>query len=300
MTDRPSLTAALVASLLVALFLAVGCEEAQKTVQMAANVIEQNPQLIQDQKQREQVLAGARAVKNMTTEIDAREEIGMGQSLSVRAFAGFGQPCPDENVQRYVAEVGKLVALQSERPSLPYSFAVVQNDEPNALALPGGYIFISTGLLKRLQSENELACILGHEVCHVAQKHGIEIVSRDRVVASLVDFGATLEKDIGKYRQFIDQFYEKLTVEGYDQDYEWKADEAGTLYAYRAGYRPDGLLPFLQASAASGAQMERYKTHPDPAVRINKVRSVLDTLSNWTSLPTLGDRYRREVLAKLP
>jgi len=300
MKGRPSLTAVLTACVLVVAFVAAGCEGAQKTMQMAATVVEQNPQLIKDQKQREQILAGARAVKNMTTEIDTPEEIGMGQSLSVRAFAGFGKPLSDENVQRYVAEVGKLVAMQSERPSLPYSFAVVQNDEPNALALPGGYVFISTGLLKRLHSESELACILGHEVCHVAQKHGIEIVSRDRVVASLVDFGATLEKDIGKYRQFIDQFYEKLTVEGYDQDYEWKADEAGTLYAYRVGYRPDGLLPFLQASAASGAQMERYKTHPDPGVRISKVRSVLATFGNWNSLPTLDARYRREVLARLP
>lgn len=299
MRRHPLPKVAVLFGLLAALLTTAGCEEIQKTVETAADVIEQHPELIKDEEEREKWLAGARAAKSLVGEIDTREEIGIGQSLAVRAFASFGRPHPDGELQRYVTKVGKVVALQSERPALPYSFAVVQSDEPNALALPGGYIFVSTGLLKSLRSESELACILGHEVCHVAQKHGIEILGRDRVVSSLVDFGATLEEDVGKYRQFIDLFYQKLTTEGYDRDYEWKADQAGTEYAFRAGYHPGGLLPFLEESRASGVQMERYKTHPDPQVRIRKVEATMRSLGDYGGAPTLEDRYRREVLAKL-
>ncbi|MHC4480435.1 MAG: M48 family metalloprotease [Planctomycetota bacterium] len=286
-------------ALAAALLLLAGCEQIQRTVATTAEVIEKHPELIGDEEDRGKWLAGARAVKSMVNEIDTREEIGIGQSLAVRAFASFGRPHPDAGLQRYVAQVGKLVALQSERPTLPFSFAVVQSDEPNALALPGGYVFISTGLLARLRGESELACILGHEVCHVAQKHGIEIIGRDRVVAGLVDFGAALEEDVAKYRQFIDLFYEKLTTEGYDRRYEWLADEAGTRYAYRAGYHPGGLLPFLESSRASGVQMERYKTHPDPAGRIEKVQAVLRSLSDYAGMPALEGRYQRAVLDRL-
>jgi predicted Zn-dependent protease len=194
-----------------------------------------------------------------------------------------------------------VVALQSERPELHYSFAVVQSDTPNALALPGGYIFISTGLLKMLKSESELACVLGHEVCHVAHKDGVDVIARDRKVSALLDFGTALDKQVGQYRQFIDQAYTKLTTEGYDQRFETIADENGTRYAYRAGYNPAGLLPFLKADQASsqGLAFEVFKTHPDPAARIKNVNAVLASLGDYSKMPTDADRYQREVLSKL-
>lgn len=292
-------------ALLALLAAATGCKGVQQTLNTAATtastVVQQNPGLIQNEQQRTQVLAAAKTVTAWTGEIGVPEEVAMGQSLAVRAFASFGQPYPDEALQTYVTTVGRLVALQSERPTLPYSFAVVQSDTPNSLALPGGYIFISTGLLKMLKSESELACVLGHEVCHVAQKHGVDVVARDRKVSSLVDFGTALDKQVGQYRQFIDQTYTKLTTEGYDQRYETIADKAGTGYAYRAGYFPGGLLPFLEAERTSsqGLAFETFKTHPDPAARIKEINGVLVTLGDYTKMPRVADRYQTEVLSRL-
>jgi len=279
----------------------IGCESMQEALRTAAEVIEENPDLIEDEEDRETWVTGARALKSWVSEIDTAEEIAMGQSLALRAFAGFGRPHPDTRLQNYVAKVGKLVAFQSERPELPYSFAVVQGETPNALALPGGFVFVSTGLLKRLHNESELACVLGHEACHVAQKHGIEIVSRDARITRLVDFGAALDEDVAEYRQFIDRVYQRLTTEGYDHRYEWIADAAGAEYAYRAGYHPGGLLPFLEESLKSAQPLafEAHKTHPDPALRISKIQSALRGLGDYESLPKLEDRYQREVLAKL-
>ncbi|MCD6415090.1 MAG: M48 family metalloprotease [Planctomycetes bacterium] len=289
-------------SLALALILVcAGCENMQQTLQAAAQIVEDNPGLVKDEQQRGKWVAGARAVKSWIGEIDVGEEIAMGQSLAVRAFANFGKPYPDRELQQYVAKVGMLVALQSERPAFHYSFAVVESDQPNALALPGGYIFVSTGLLTQLGSESELACVLGHEICHVAQKHGIEIVSRNQKITSLVDFGETLDERVGQYRQFIDLTYQRLATEGYDQRYEWIADQAGSRYAYRAGYNPEGLVPFLFKTAHSEQPVafESYKTYPDPAVRLRKLKWSLGELGDYSALPRLEDRYRREALQKL-
>lgn len=277
-----------------------GCEALEEAAETGRRVVEENPELI-DEEDRGAVLAGLRSVGAMLGEIDTREEIAMGQALAVRTFSSFGRPHPDQRLQRYVSKVGNLVALQSERPGLPYSFAVVQNTDTTALALPGGYVFVSSGLLQQLNSESELAAILAHEVAHVARKHGLEISLRDRRISSLLNFAGELDEDMEQYREFIDKTYDKLARQGYDQRYEIKADLAGTAYAYRAGYHPEGLLPFLQRSAKSNGQIsfEAFKTHPDPRQRIREIQNYLDRLGTYTGSPLLTGRYETQCLARL-
>jgi len=197
----------------MAAVLAAGCESLEQVILVTAEVLEDNIELV-DEEDRDKVLVSVRSVRAMLEEIDTSEEIAIGQSLAVRTFGAFGPPCRDASVTRYVAKVGKTVALQSERPSLPFSFAVVASDTPNALALPGGYVFVSTGLLKKLKSEYELAAILGHEIAHVAQRHGLEIILRDRRISSLVDVAAEFDEEVAENRQFIDLSYQKLAHEG--------------------------------------------------------------------------------------
>jgi predicted Zn-dependent protease len=280
-----------------------GCKQLQGVSKAALTVAEQNPELMRNmnEKDRGTLVSGLKAANAMLAEIDTAEEIAIGQSMAVRTFAAFGPPCKDAALQRYVAMVGNLVALQSERPSLPYSFVVVDNGEQTALALPGGFVFVSVGLLRQLHSESELAAVLAHEVSHVAQKHGLEVVLRDRRIGSLVDFAAQMDKDVAKYRDFIDGSYNKLAHEGYDQGYEIKADLAGTRYAYRAGYHPEGLLPFLEMTASSGSKVEfeMFKTHPDPRTRISEIRGELRSFGNYALMPKIADRYSREAGARV-
>ena len=300
MTPTPHTRLACLLGLLAAASLLCGCKSLQDVALVGVDILEKNPELVKEE-DRETWLQGAKTVKAVLDDIDTGEEIALGQSLAVRAFASFGQPHGDAALARYVSKVGKLVALQSDRPSVPFSFAVVENKEPNALALPGGYIFVSTGLLKTFRSESELAAVLGHEIAHVAEKHGLETTLRDRRISSLVDFGQALDEDAAEYREFVDLAYQKLTTEGYDQRYEWKADLAGTRYALRAGYHPEGLLPFLEASAKPGGAraFEVFKTHPDPRVRIEKIRAYLSGEGDYSALPKLQDRYQKEVLSRL-
>lgn len=278
-----------------------GCEDMEEAARIGQQILRENPDLIEDEDERETVRSGLRAVEAMIGDIDTGEEIAMGQSLTVRAFAAFGRPHPSRDLQRYVSRVGTLVALQSERPSLPYSFAVVQNPDPTALALPGGFVLVSTGLLRELHSESELAAILGHEISHVAQKHGLEIVLRDRRISRLLDFAGRLDEDSEEYRKFIEESYQKLAHEGYDLRYETIADVAGTRYAYRAGYHPEGLLPFLRRSAESRGELtfETSQSHPSPRRRINAIQSHLGGLAPYSRYPRLQDRYQKEALARL-
>jgi predicted Zn-dependent protease len=245
--------------------------------------------------------AAAKAARALTAQITTPQEIVMGESLAMRAFAMLGRPVENEALTRYVTLVGRLVAVQSERPSLPYWFAVVKNNDPIALSLPGGYVFVTTGLLKSLRTESELACVLGHEIAHVAEKHGLETTLRDSRMAALANLGGELNKNVAGYSQLIDGLYDTLVHKGYDQEYEIKADLAGTRYAYMAGYNPEGLLPFLEESARrNGAlQFEFFQTHPSPTERIRQIRALLGSLGNYANAPTLKDRYGREALAKL-
>ncbi len=292
----------LICAAAVAAALLCACETVRDVVEVTADVVAESPELIADEEGRAAVVAGARALRSWVSDIDTAEEIAMGQSLALRAFANFGRPHSDERLQQYVAKVGTLVALQSERPSMPYSFAVVDSETPNALALPGGFVFVSTGLLERLKSESELACVLGHEVAHVAQRHGIQIVSRDRRITSLVDFGAVVEPEVARYRQFVDAVYTTLTTEGYDHQYEWAGDVAGAEYAFRAGYHPAGLLPFLESAVSGGAVpvFEAHRTHPDPKVRMDKIRAKLATFGDYEHMPRVAGRYASQVLLELP
>jgi len=290
------------ASMLPVLVVLAGCNSLSETVETLSPIAQTSIAMISDSEDRQKAAAGWGVIMAWVDEVDTAEEIALGQSLAVRTIESFGPPYPDRELNRYVNKVGRLVALQSERPSLPYHFVVVQNETPNALSLPGGYVFISTGLLKHLKSESELACILGHEIAHIARKHGLQMASLNRKVSSALDFGQTLTKqDVSDYRRFVDLFYEILTRRGYDRPFETEADLVGTRYAYRAGYNPEGLLPFLEASSRSRTPMafEVFETHPDPRQRIRDIQGLLGTLGDYSDMPELSDRYRREVLTRL-
>src|SRR5690606_17130438 len=101
--------------------------------------------------------------------IGVEEEITLGEAVALEAFSRFGGEYPNQDWTRYVNLVGQTVAEVSDRPTLPYHFAILNSQEQNAFAAPGGYIFITVGLLKSLKNEAELAGVLAHEVAHVTQ-----------------------------------------------------------------------------------------------------------------------------------
>ena len=202
------------------------------------------------------------------------DELEIGKDAAA-TLLGASKPITDAPVQEYVNKVGLWVALQSDRPDLPWHFAVVDSDDIDAFAAPGGYVFITRGLLLHMRSEAELAGVLGHEITHVVLKHHLNELQRAaRLDLAGLAAQAELEKN-GHSTAIADKVTaatRNLYSKGLDKDDEFDADRAGVVLAARAGYEPYGLLAVLQTlegvDPKSGKVQLLLATHPSPADRI--------------------------------
>jgi len=232
--------------------------------------------------------------------IGVEEEITLGEAVALEAFSRFGGEYPNKAWTRYINLVGQTVAEVSNRPTLPYHFAILNSEEQNAFAAPGGYIFITVGLLKSLKNEAELAGVLAHEVAHVTEKHMLETIRRGAVLGSVSELTLTaMKQDPKMFSNVIDQMSELLFTKGLDKDKEYEADVVGIEYAYRAGYNPKGLKDYLQTLAKAEGKTESrfFTTHPSTKERISKIDTVLNGYGDLQGLPLLTNRFQQYVKA---
>jgi beta-barrel assembly-enhancing protease len=215
---------------------------------------------------------------------------------------GRWHPVTSAALTDYVNLVGTVVAQQSPRVTeVPFRFAVLDTDEINAFAAPGGYIFVTRGALELMESEAELAGVLAHEVSHVDQKHVLEQVRKGNMIT-----GAASENDLNG--PVMDKAVETLAgviFKGLDRGSELESDSLGMLYAAAAGYRPDGLLTFIRRLQANETSPRRGRflaemraTHPSNADRIAALeRQGPAAQLDMASGQFLADRFRRYVPA---
>ncbi len=232
--------------------------------------------------------------------IGVEEEIAIGQAVAVEAFNRFGGEYKQDALVRYVNLVGKTVAEVSDRPELAYRFAILNSEEQNAFAAPGGYIFVTIGLLKALKNEAELAGVLAHEVAHVTKKHMLNTIQRSAILANVSEFTlSAMNKNPELFSSVIQEVTEKLFVKGLDKDMEFEADVVGMEYAYRAGYNPRGLQDYLGTlqSQEGVVQSRFFSTHPSTNVRIAKNNDTLGRYQDGARLPFVMERFRREMKA---
>ncbi len=203
-------------------------------------------------------------------EISVADEIKIGSEIAGNLL-GAAPLIKDIALQNYVNRVGRWVATQSERPDLPWTFAVIESGDINAFAAPGGFVFVTRGLYKLLGDESELAGVLAHEISHVVKKHHLKIFQK----STLIDKGSKLlskEIDHGKKSQALLGSGAEITSRGLDKDVEFEADRLGIVLAARAGYEPWGLANVLQAISNVGSDNSvalLFKTHPHPDERLS-------------------------------
>ena len=232
--------------------------------------------------------------------IGEEEEITLGEAVAVEAFSRFGGEYSNPAWTRYINLVGKTVAEVSDRPTLNYHFAILNSQEQNAFAAPGGYIFITVGLLKTLQNEAELAGVLAHEIAHVTQKHMLDAIRRGALMGSVSELSLTaMKQDPALFSNVIDEMTDLLFTKGLDKDKEFEADVVGVEYAYRAGYNPQGLEDYLQTLAKEEGHVESkfFTTHPSTTLRISKIDTLLKEYSDIKNLPFLTERFHQFVKA---
>jgi predicted Zn-dependent protease len=195
------------------------------------------------------------------------EELGMGRLVSAQLI-GAAHLIQDPALQKYINLVGRRVADQSTRKDLPWTFGVIDSTAMNAFAAPGGYILITSGLFQILESEDELAGILGHEIAHVVRKHHYRVLRKQQ----MLEFGAKavqIQSESGDMVNQLSAMVGQVLARGLDQKAEFEADRDGMVYAARAGYDASALIRVM-AKLASGTKEDTnllLSTHPSPAQR---------------------------------
>ncbi len=219
------------------------------------------------------------------------EEIALGHQIAGNLL-GAAPLVKDEALQKYVNSVGRWVASQSERPDLPWRFGVIESDDLNAFAAPGGYVMVTKGLYRKLTNEAQLAGVLGHEIGHIVKKHQLKVLQKQQVL----NFGAGLLSDkLAKDNKLISKAIgsgAEISARSLDKSAEYESDRLGVSYATRAGYEPFGLADVLQTlgqtSKNDGSVALLFKTHPLPEDRLTAlgaaVGSKLDNIKNGKTL----------------
>jgi predicted Zn-dependent protease len=208
------------------------------------------------------------------------QEIAMGKGADPQIVAQMGV-VQDEELQRYVAQLGRAIAQASERPNLPWTFRVIEDPVVNAFAVPGGFIYVTRGILAHLNSEAELVAVLGHEVGHVTARHSAAQMSKQQVAGLGIVLGAVLKPELAQYAEAASQGLGLLFLK-FGRDDERQADDLGLRYTRRTGYdarqmpRVYELLGRVsEASGSSGRVPSWLSTHPDPGDRRERIERAL-------------------------
>jgi predicted Zn-dependent protease len=229
------------------------------------------------------------------------EEENIGQAIALQVIARYGGVYDQPDLTRYVNLVGKGVALTCDRANMEYRFAVLNHDSINAFAAPSGYIFVTRGLLKTIQSEAELAAVLGHEIGHVTQKHILDVIQRSKQIAGVAEAGlAYASRNPEAFKNVIDGAVKKLLDEGLDQGKELESDRLGVVFASRVGYDSNAYLTFLnRLRQIKGDDRAFFKTHPNFSNRISVVQNALREQGVKPGGTLLAERFSQRASGRL-
>lgn len=237
---------------------------------------------------------GVEDLKSLLGGTSQAEEIAIGRQIAGNLL-GAAPLVKDPALQKYVNSVGRWVASQSERPDLEWHFGVIESDDVNAFAIPGGYVYLTRGLYRLLKNEAGLAGVLGHEIGHVVRKHHLKLLQKGR----LVDLGGKLvAKQAGENEQVSRLIGSgaEIVARSLDKQAEFEADRIGVVLATRAGYDPFGLPEVLQdighIASNEGSVALLFKTHPLPDARLEQLGRALGERFDRIKGQTLKQRLR--------
>lgn len=211
-----------------------------------------------------------------------QEEVQIGSEAAPQFIEQSGGELPDEGIVQYVRDMGGKLAAQSEMPDIEWEFFILDSQVINAFALPGGKVFISRGLMAKMNNEAQLAGVIGHEIGHVTARHGNE-----RMGKALLAQGVILAVGIGgavSDNEWMQVLGVGTAVGGqlfllkYSRSNELEADALGVRYMAKVGYNPVGqiqVMEILREASGGGAPPEWLSTHPASDTRIENLEEII-------------------------
>jgi predicted Zn-dependent protease len=232
--------------------------------------------------------------------VSESQEIALGRDYDKEVVASIGL-YPDSGLQRYIQQFGARLAATSERPNLPWTFHVVDDPVVNAFALPGGFIYVTRGILAHLNSEAELAGVVGHEIGHVTARHSASQMTKQQLAQVGFAVGAIASPEFGRYAGLAGQALGVLFLK-YSRDNERQADDLGLRYMRRVTYDPREMPHVFEmltrvSQAEGGGRVPQWlATHPDPENRRGRIEQEIAALpQNFSGAAVNRDSYLRRL-----
>jgi predicted Zn-dependent protease len=233
-----------------------------------------------DEKQAQSIKKSGTAVSKSFEDFTPQQEYYIGRTVGAVILQKY-KPYDNKAANGYLNLLGQTLARASDMPETygGYHFLIQDSDEINALAAPGGLIFITRGMIRCCDHEDAMAAVLAHEIGHVQNKHGLQAIKTSRVTAALTTLGVESAKAFGgqelanlteTFEASIGDITKTLVNSGYSRAFESEADMAAVTILKRVGYDPNGLVDMLRVmqKRLKPGGLDFAKTHPAPAVRI--------------------------------
>lgn len=275
-------------------------------VGLAGCVTLTNSGLLGDIDPRLQTIAekSAPAVEKSFEDITPEQEYYIGRAVAATIlgeYMPYQAPAPTQ----YLNLLGRTLSLASDRPETfgGYHFLILDSDEINAFAAPGGLIFVSRGLLACADSEDTVAAILAHEIAHVVRQHGLQAIKKARITEALSSVAIATAEQAGReevvkltarFGESITDITATLVNSGYSRAFEKEADLMAVQILQRVGYDANALVRMLETmqTRLKPGGLDFAKTHPEPKVRITEIRKVLPAAPAAAVPPARQARYK--------
>jgi beta-barrel assembly-enhancing protease len=212
--------------------------------------------------------------------ISQEKEISLGQEAAPGLETEFGGRVANSQLQNYVQMVGRKLAAQAER-DLPFDYAVVASEVPNAFALPGGKIYVTAGLMREMKNERQLAAVLAHETVHADAGHSAAQMEQAMGIEIFAEVIGAVGGEYGGAAGGATKIVGAMVGLRYSRSHEYESDQIGVTYLAPAGYNPWGMVELLTVllemkESEGGSFSEMFQTHPLTSNRIEEVQAIVE------------------------
>jgi len=253
--------------------------------------------------QAESISKSAKAVAKTFEDFTPEQEYYIGRTVGAVILDKY-KPYRNQKANAYINLIGQTLAKASDMPETfgGYHFLIQDSDEINALAAPGGLIFVTRGMLRCCRNEDAVAAVLAHEISHIQAKHGLQAIKKSRVTSAITTLGVEGVKTFGgeELAQLTDTFEDSisditatLVNKGYSRSFEHAADKGAVTLLSRMGYDPYALIDMLKVmnTQLKPGGLDFAKTHPSPKSRIADIQTLWEKPADGTKSKARQDRF---------